>query len=94
MRSAQPNQSRPASATRIKLITPANSFGEHYREAVRLDPCCWCGGPGGTIEHIVPRSKRGPNKHTNLAGACACCNNARAANSLLHWLLKRTGEAA
>jgi hypothetical protein len=60
---------------------------------VRWDPCSFCGGPGGTVDHIVPRSARrkGVNAWNNMAGACGSCNGSKGAESLLLFLAIRAG---
>jgi 5-methylcytosine-specific restriction endonuclease McrA len=60
----------------------------------RRDPCAFCGGPGGTIDHVVPRSSGGRNVWSNVAGACWQCNHDKAAVSLLEFLLARCGMVA
>lgn len=44
---------------------------------MRLAPCHYCGSYGGTIDHIVPRSKGGRMSRENCVPACAPCNNWR-----------------
>lgn len=44
---------------------------------MRAERCHYCGGPGGTIDHIIPRSKGGPNTASNCVPACGPCNNFR-----------------
>ena len=58
---------------------------------VRQDPCSWCGGPGGTVEHVVPRGSGGTNNWDNKAGACFDCNHGRGITPLLEYLAKRAG---
>lgn len=46
-----------------------------YRRLLQNDPCSYCGGPGGTVDHIVPKAHGGPKWDTqNWTGACARCN--------------------
>lgn len=52
-----------------------------YGLALRADPCSYCGGPGGTLDHIVPRSKGGMRGWTNLTGACQACNERKGSRS-------------
>lgn len=43
--------------------------------------CHYCEGPGGTRDHIVPRSRAlllGSNAHDNLVMACSSCNGRKA----------------
>jgi 5-methylcytosine-specific restriction endonuclease McrA len=56
---------------------------------LRLDPCAWCGGPGGTIDHIVPRAVGAAATDLNLTGSCAACNEAKGRWPLLPFLLLR-----
>jgi 5-methylcytosine-specific restriction endonuclease McrA len=60
---------------------------------LRRDPCVYCGGPANTTEHIRSRSEvrgRDRDEHSNLASACASCNQAKGTTPLLlflrtHW---------
>jgi len=66
----------------------------HYDAWLRLlraDACAYCGGPGGTIDHIEPRSRtaRGlgsAHSWLNVVGACTRCNGAKRDRSLLAFL--------
>lgn len=40
--------------------------------------CAYCGMPGSTIDHVMPRSRGGPNSWENLVAACSPCNNRKA----------------
>lgn len=44
--------------------------------------CFYCGNPGGTIDHLVPRSKGGGNELTNLVSACKPCNSRKGTKDL------------
>lgn len=60
-----------------------------YRQILRADPCAYCGGPGGQVDHIVPkaRSNRGQEQSWhNLTATCDECNNRKADAPLLLWL--------
>jgi hypothetical protein len=57
-----------------------------YREAMRHDPCAYCGKPGGTVDHIEPRKPGGADDVSNLTGACAACNNAKFTLPMLFFL--------
>jgi 5-methylcytosine-specific restriction endonuclease McrA len=63
---------------------------EHHAQQVALlrsDPCAYCGGPGGVVDHIVPRALDGQDDWTNMTGACAQCNSYKGTQPLLHSLL-------
>lgn len=41
-------------------------------------PCHYCGGPAGTVDHVLPRSKGGSNNAWNVVSACWDCNQEKA----------------
>lgn len=65
-----------------------------FLPTLRADPCSYCNGAGGTVDHIFPRSLKiklvgvtGVNSWANLTGACLTCNQKRANIGLLRFLL-------
>lgn len=54
---------------------------------LRNDPCAYCGGAGGEIDHIEPASAGGGNEWTNFTSACPTCNRKKNAKPLLTFLL-------
>lgn len=36
--------------------------------------CQYCGKPGDTVDHVRPRSRKGPDSWENCVCACALCN--------------------
>lgn len=60
-----------------------------YARLLLSDPCSYCGGAGGTIDHIVPIAKGGTNDWWNLTAACKSCNSGKCALELLEYLLRR-----
>lgn len=73
-----------------------------WRAVLQADPCTYCGGQGGTVDHVVPmrrgyrcmayREYVGSLGADNLVGACADCNSRKANQSLLHYLLDQAGQ--
>ena len=59
------------------------------RGVLRYDPCAYCGGSGGTADHIVAVLHGGSGDPSNLTGACARCNTEKADLSLLEFLCRR-----
>lgn len=57
-----------------------------YREVLRADPCAYCAGAGGTLDHIHPIAYGGADSWENLTGACQTCNGAKGARLLLRFL--------
>lgn len=58
-----------------------------YLNMIRNDPCAYCGGEGGTADHVVPQARGGENRD-NLTGSCQPCNNAKGHKDLLTYLLE------
>lgn len=56
---------------------------------LRRDPCAYCRGPGGTIDHIVSSSRGSAETVANLTGACEPCNVSKGSWPLLPYLLLR-----
>lgn len=45
-----------------------------YIADLLTQPCEYCGGEGGTLDHVVPLSRGGLHIPANLASACLRCN--------------------
>ena len=37
--------------------------------------CAYCGGHAATVDHVLPRSRGGPDTWDNLVACCVRCNN-------------------
>lgn len=59
-------------------------------DALRNDPCSYCGGEGGHIDHIVPIKNGGQHCAGNITSACKSCNSAKGAKSVVEFLLWRS----
>lgn len=51
--------------------------------------CAYCGGPGTTIDHVVPISAGGRDEIQNVLPACKRCNASKGSRKLETWLLKK-----
>lgn len=60
-----------------------------YITVLRRDPCAYCGGPAGQVDHIEPVVGGGRNHWSNLTAACQPCNRAKWSKPLLLALLER-----
>lgn len=69
--------------------TPYTQDGRDYIKLIADDPCVYCGGPGGTVDHIDPVSRGGSGDMDNLAAACQSCNSSKKEKRLLPFLLYR-----
>lgn len=61
-----------------------------YIAVLLRDPCSYCGGPGGTIDHIIPVAAGGTNHWSNLTSACMSCNSSKNDLGLLAFLEKHS----
>jgi 5-methylcytosine-specific restriction endonuclease McrA len=60
-----------------------------YEAILQKDPCAFCGGPAGTVDHIQPINAGGPDVWENFTAACLSCNASKKDKTLLHFLLWR-----
>lgn len=77
---------------RRRARTSDNEASLRWLSLLRKDPCSYCGGDGGTVDHIEPLIDGGTNEVENLTGACASCNAVKNSRSLLTFLLERKDE--
>lgn len=98
LEAVQANEQRYREANRHKeterrhtrrSVTPFTPEDRDYVRIVVNDPCVYCGGAGGTLEHIIPITAGGNNEWLNLAGACQSCNSSKNNKSLLDFMLYR-----
>jgi len=97
----------PGMPTGRVLRADGQSHRAWWMTVVRGDPCSYCGSPagtralddgrqvpGGTLDHIDPRSGQprggiGLHDWANYAGACSSCNRKKGDVSLLSFLARR-----
>ena len=56
---------------------PGRPTSPQWAREMRLLPCHYCGGEGGTIDHVIPKSAGGRTILKNCVPACAPCNTFR-----------------
>lgn len=78
------------------LREDGESHAQAWRRVLRADPCSYCGGPGGTVDHVVPQAtgQRYVQRWTNLVGACNGCNESKSDKPLLRFLVTRPLDRA
>lgn len=76
-----PSTSLPAPTVVVRTGWVAPPAGVHTRVSksamLARDrwTCGWCGAPGDTIDHIVPRARGGRHEWENVVTSCRPCNN-------------------
>lgn len=58
-----------------------------YVPVLLRDPCSYCGGAAGEIDHITPVIAGGNGDWTNLTATCRSCNARKNSRTLLTFLL-------
>lgn len=48
---------------------------------LRLGRCVYCGGPGESLDHIIPRARGGKSTPDNMVAACLRCNRGKGSQS-------------
>lgn len=60
-----------------------------YHVILAADPCCYCGAPATTADHIDPIARNGSGEWDNITAACMDCNRKKWAKPLLVYLATR-----
>lgn len=66
----------------------SKSDEQAYRDAMRADPCAYCGAAGGDLDHIVPRHAGGRRTGENETGTCGTCNSRKHTFGVLQFMLR------
>ena len=67
-------------------LTPTDIVTENKALFSEGDTCAYCGNTSNLHwEHIIPRSKGGPESFDNLVRACESCNLSKAARDPYQW---------
>ena len=53
------------------------AYQQRWCIEMRKLPCHYCGEPGGTIDHVIPKGKGGKTVPENCIPACRPCNGFR-----------------
>jgi len=75
-------------ARRARLVgATASPLPKKMLARLRNASCTYCGGPGGTVDHVIPLSRGGHHAEGNLAPACGPCNSSKRDKLLIEWRL-------
>ncbi|MFA5364121.1 MAG: HNH endonuclease [Candidatus Bathyarchaeia archaeon] len=67
-------------------INWSTSIREYIKEREQQDTCIYCGTKGKlTLEHILPRSRGGPDTTDNAVFVCKTCNCKKGDKRLYEW---------
>ncbi|MCZ2808925.1 MAG: HNH endonuclease [Candidatus Bathyarchaeota archaeon] len=67
-------------------INWSNSIREYVKEREKKDICIYCGKRIDlTLEHILPRSRGGPDTTENAVFVCKSCNSSKGDKRLYEW---------
>jgi hypothetical protein len=67
-------------------INWSTSIREYIKEREQQDVCIYCGKKCDlTLEHILPRSRGGPDTADNAVFVCRTCNCSKGAQRLYEW---------
>lgn len=81
---------RYVNARRARLAgASARPLPRRVLRRLRAARCTYCGGPGGTVDHLVPLSRGGQHSEGNLAPACRSCNSSKGDKLLIEWRMSR-----
>lgn len=67
-------------------ISWSTSIREYVKECEKPGECIYCGGKVGlTLDHILPRSRGGPDSPDNAVWVCRSCNSSKGDRRLYEW---------
>lgn len=72
----------------------SGSIREYIREQEVIGRCIYCGSVRElTVDHLIPRSRGGPESGDNAVTACRACNSSRGDKGIYEWFeLNRKDE--
>lgn len=59
--------------------------------SLQCKPCFYCGGPGGTVDHVIPLSRGGRHSIGNMVPSCHPCNMRKGSFLLIEWVRRKGG---
>jgi 5-methylcytosine-specific restriction endonuclease McrA len=78
--------------TRAEKYARRSTLGEVDKDYIKIllnDPCSYCNGPAGEVDHIDALTAGGTNDWDNMTAACKSCNSGKFNLPLLQYMLRR-----
>jgi len=73
-------------ALRSGEISWSGSIREYIKERENPNECIYCGAKDGlSVDHLIPRSRGGPNIGDNAVQACRSCNSSKGGKGVYEW---------
>lgn len=67
-------------------ISWSTSIREYVKERERTEECIYCGSKRDlTLDHVLPRSRGGPDSPDNAVWVCKSCNSSKGDRRLYEW---------
>jgi len=67
-------------------ISWSTSIREYVKERERTEECIYCSAKTNlTLDHILPKSRRGPDTADNAVMVCQTCNSSKSDKRLYEW---------
>ena len=64
----------------------SGSIREYIKEQEIVGKCIYCGGSRNlSVDHLIPRSRGGPESGDNAVTACKTCNSSRGNKGIYEW---------
>ncbi|MBM4328931.1 MAG: HNH endonuclease [Deltaproteobacteria bacterium] len=68
-------------------MTMSGTIREWEKEQELLKECVFCGNTAGLeMDHLIPRSRGGPDSADNMVWSCKPCNTSRNNRGVFEWL--------
>ena len=75
-------RARKSAAIESRKWSFTDTFTYEMLADMRTQDCFYCGGPGGAVDHLVPKKAGGEDRLDNLVPSCKSCNSKKGTRTL------------